>query len=115
MNTIFSAHHYEITREDQEYALEKAEGLAKFVSENSDLKIEFTKDAKHKSGEIFRADMTAISGGSRTHAVGHGSTMREALDKAKDELKRRITKVKRKKTKISRAIGAKVKKLIAKV
>lgn len=110
MNTIFSAHHYEITQDDQEYALEKAEGLAKFVNENSDLKVEFAKDAKHKSGEIYRADMTVTSGGSKTHAVGHGSTMREALDKSKDELKRRLTREKGKTTKLTRSIGAKIKK-----
>ena len=112
MNTIFSSHHYKITEDDQEYATEKAMSLEKFVTPETEMKIEFSKDSKHTSGDIFRTDMTATTAGDRTHAVGHGSTMREAIDKSKDELKRRLTREKGKITKITRKVQAKIKKAI---
>ena len=110
MKTTYAAENYEITPEVTAYTEEKVQGLERFVhDENAEIRIVYYREPKHQTGEVFRVDMTVHVGAHRTHAVGHGMTMIEALDKAKDELKFRLTREKGRFIKMARAVQSRVK------
>ncbi|MFZ2593274.1 MAG: ribosome-associated translation inhibitor RaiA [Minisyncoccia bacterium] len=96
MNISYKTDNFDLTDEITSYAEEKVVSLEKFIGDQdaheAEILVELSKDEKHHSGLIYRADITVITAEQRTHAVGHGSGMKEALDLAKDELKRRLTR-----------------------
>lgn len=96
MNISYKTDNFDLSDEITSYAEEKVESLKKFVPHiedaDNEVIVELAKDEKHHSGLIYRADITFITAKQRTHAVGHGDTMKAALDLAKDESKRRLTR-----------------------
>lgn len=96
MNTQFKTKDYEITADVRVYAEEKLQTLVKYIdgADESDARfeVELSKDSKHHSGEVCRADVVALASGIDMHAVGHGETMQAAVDMARDDLARRLNR-----------------------
>ena len=97
MNINFKTKGVEINNDVKAYAEEKVQSLVKFLGKDADnarFDIEFSDDPKHVSGDVFRVDIVAIAGKVDKHAVGHGSTMTAAIDDARDDLARRLSRAK---------------------
>lgn len=81
------------------YTEEKLDAVRKLLTHHDDADIscdvQLTKDEKHHSGTIYRADFTVLAGRERVHAVGHGESVQAALDAAKDELSNRLRREKK--------------------
>jgi len=105
MNINFKTKGTEINNDVKVYAEEKVQSLVKFLGKDADnarFDIEFSDDPKHVSGNVFRVDIVAIAGKIDMHAVGHGESFQAAIDLAKDELARRLTRNKTKERNILR-------------
>jgi len=99
MNINFKTKGSDISNDVKAYAEEKVQSLVKFLGKDAQgvrFDIEFSDDPKHVSGDVFRVDMVAIAGKVDKHAVGHGSTMMAAIDDARDDLARRLSRSKAK-------------------
>lgn len=96
MNTQFKTKDYELEADVRVYAEEKLQTLVKYINgaEEVDARfdVELSKDHKHHTGEVCRADIVAIAPGTDMHAVGHGETMQAAIDVARDDLARRLSR-----------------------
>lgn len=113
MNITFKTHNLELTPEIRSYAEEKASAVRKVLGhydENDiDCDIVLSRDDKHATGLVYRADISAIAGGEKIHAVGHGESVTAAIDLAKDDLVRRAAHDKSKRLTLLRRGRAKVK------
>lgn len=115
MNIQYKIKGAEINDTDKDYASKKAQSLLKYINADKDnirFDIEFSEDAKHVSGEVYRVDMVAIAPGLDMHAVGHGETMQAAIDMARDDLARRLRRKKRKDISMLRKGGRMIKKML---
>ncbi len=101
MNMQFRSESVELTEDIRGYVKEKISLSEKVLGdvpeENIRYDVELSKDTTKQSGEIYRADITMHVGTERVHAVGHGENIHAAVDLAKDELTRRISRGKNKK------------------
>jgi len=115
MNIQFKAKGVDITSAVQAYAQEKIESLYKFLDTTYSeprFEVEFSQDAPKKHGEIYRVDIVVTSGKTDMHAVGHGESYQAALDMAKDDLARRLTRAKTKERNILRKGSRMIKKML---
>jgi ribosomal subunit interface protein len=97
MNINFKTKGVDINSDVREDAERKASSLVKFLGndpENVRFDIEFTEDTKRGSGDVYRVDIVAIAGKVDMHAVGHGESYMAAIDVAKDDLARRLSRSK---------------------
>lgn len=113
MNISFKTHNVELDADTRAYAEEKASAVRKVLAhfDDADISCEvvLAKDDKHTSGLVYRADITAYAGSEKVHAVGHGESLKAAIDIAKDDLVRRATHEKDKRITLVRRGRAKVK------
>jgi ribosomal subunit interface protein len=113
MNITFKTHNLELTPDIRSYAEEKASAVRKVLGHHEDSDIDcdvvLSRDDKHATGLIYRADISAFAGKEKVHAVGHGMSITAAIDLAKDELLRRATHDKTKRLTLLRRGRAKVK------
>lgn len=113
MNISFKTHNLELTGELRTYAEEKASAVRKVLGHHAEddisCEIVLSKDDKHATGLVFRADISAYAGAEKVHAVGHGESIKAAIDIAKDELVRRASHDKSKRITLIRRGRAKVK------
>jgi ribosomal subunit interface protein len=113
MNISFKTHNLELTGELRTYAEEKAAAVRKVLGHHDDADISceilLSKDDKHATGLVYRADLSAFAGAEKVHAVGHGESIKAAIDLAKDELIRRASHDKSKRITLIRRGRAKVK------
>jgi len=116
MQVSFKAQTVELTDEVRSYAEAKVAMLTKLLQnveqENIQAEVALEKKQKQQSGDIYRADITIHAGPDRTHAVGHGESIMASIDKAKDDLALRLSKVKNKKRSSFREGSAKIKKML---
>lgn len=96
MNIIFKVNGMDIDDAVKTYTTEKVESLKKFVhgalEPDARVEVEYTKDEKHHAGELYRADIVVVAGGTDMHAIGHGESAQAAVDDARDELVRRLSR-----------------------
>ncbi len=113
MNISFKTHNLDLTDDVRTYAEEKAGAVRKVLGHHAEediaCEILLSRDDKHASGLIYRADISALAGGEKVHAVGHGESIKAAIDLAKDELIRRAAGEKEKRMTLIRKGRAKVK------
>ena len=109
MNLSYKTHNIDLTPDVTRYAEEKSQSLEKLTSLEAMCEVLLSRDEKHQSGVVFRADFTVIDGKTRVHAVGHGESIFAALDMAKDELANRLRREKKMHVRVMRKGGAAVK------
>ncbi len=115
MSINFKTKGTDITSDVKAYAEEKVQSLIKFLGddgENARFDVEFSDDPKHVSGDVYRVDMVAIAGKVDKHAVGHGSTMTAAIDDARDDLARRLSRSKAKERNLLRKGSRMIKRML---
>ena len=116
MHIDFKALTIDLTDDIRDYAQEKVDALGKLLAHTDEdsirADVELAKKQDQQSGDIFRADVTIHAGGDRTHAVGHGESIRAAIDEAKDELSRRLRREKGKKHDMFVRGAAKIKQMM---
>ncbi len=115
MSINFKTKGADISNDVREYAETKANSLIKFLGNdpsNVRFDVEFSEDAKHVSGDVYRVDMVAIAGKIDMHAVGHGSTMMAAIDGARDDLARRLSRSKAKDRNLLRKGSRMIKRML---
>jgi len=116
MHINYKAPTIELTDEVYAYVEEKLAGIEKHLGnidlENVQVDVELARNENQQSGQIFRVDVTVHAGGDRTHAVGHGETLHAAVDEMKDELSRRLKRVKGRRLDALRRGGAKIKNML---
>lgn len=113
MNISFKTHNVELDADTRAYAEEKASAVRKVLGhyDENDISCEIVlaRDDKHATGLVFRADITAYAGSEKVHAVGHGESIKAAIDIAKDDLVRRVVHEKDKRITLVRRGRAKIK------
>lgn len=116
MNMHFRSESVELTEDVRGYVQEKIslseKVLGDIPEENISYDVELSKDTTKHSGEIYRADVTMHFRGDRVHAVGHGETIHAAIDLAKDELTRRLSRGKNKKRSMFLRGAQKIKQML---
>lgn len=113
MNITIKTHNIELTPEIRAYAEEKAAAVRKVLGHHDENDIAcdiiLSRDDKHATGIVYRADYSAFAGSEKVHAVGHGASINAAIDIAKDELVQRASKDKSRGLSLMKRGGARVK------
>ena len=108
MNITYKTDNVSLTPEVRSYVEEKLISIQKLLKDPEEGMCEtiLSRDEKHQTGTVFRADFTVFSGKERMHAVGHGQTILAAIDIAKDELAERLRREKKMHVRVMRKGGA---------
>ncbi|MCX6785070.1 MAG: ribosome-associated translation inhibitor RaiA [Candidatus Komeilibacteria bacterium] len=101
------AKNLDLTAPLKEYIDLKMKKLAKFIKNNEHYQIDLSRDAHHKKGEVFRAEINLAIANEVFRAVEIGPDIRSALDVARDKMFLQINKIKQKKISARRAGGKK--------
>ncbi len=117
MNINFKTKGADITNDIKAYANEKVSTLVKFLGSSVDndvprFDIEFSEDPKHISGEVYRVDLVVVVGKIDMHTVGHGESMNAAIDMARDDMARRLSRNKAKERNLLRKGSRMIKKML---
>lgn len=96
MNIQFYAKNVDLTEEIKDYINDKIGGLEKYDSGIMECGTDLSKDSHHQKGEIYRfeVNMTLNHSKSLLRVECFGKNAMEAIDLAKDKLKRQITDLK---------------------
>jgi putative sigma-54 modulation protein len=97
MNIAIKATHLDLTPAIKKYAEDKVEALSKFI-DAIEGKVELERSTKHKSGEVFRAEISMIVGGRKLYAEATAEDMYAAIDLTIPKIKEQIAKFKDKRT-----------------
>ncbi|MBX4188288.1 MAG: ribosome-associated translation inhibitor RaiA [Candidatus Doudnabacteria bacterium] len=95
MNIAIKATHFEMTEAIKTYAIEKVEGLGKYI-DPMEAHIELERDRKHNSGLVFRAEIMLTVGGKQMRADALAEDMYAAIDLVIPKIKEQIAKFKEK-------------------
>jgi putative sigma-54 modulation protein len=110
MNISIKATHFDVTPSIQEYAEEKVGQLGKYI-DAQEAKIELERERKHKSGEVFRAEVDLIvSGKKNMWADATAEDMYAAIDLVVPKIKEQIHKFKDKRLTLEKRGGRSAKK-----
>ena len=99
----------------KDYAEKKILALEKFFVGAGEVlaQIEVGKTTQHhKSGNVFRAEVSIRAGGQNYYAVSEKDDLYAAIDEVKDEVAQEVISSKSKKETLFRRGGAKIKELI---
>lgn len=99
----------------KDYAEKKILSLQKYFQNEEDVLafVEIGKTTQHhKSGEVFKAEVSIRAKGTDHYSVSEKSDLYAAIDDVKDEIARSIVSSKKKKETLFRKGGAKIKELI---
>ncbi|MBI3952464.1 MAG: ribosome-associated translation inhibitor RaiA [Candidatus Doudnabacteria bacterium] len=94
MNISIKSTHLPLISSIKQYAEEKVRGMEKYISGPIEAKIELERSRKHRSGEIFRAELMLIVGGKIMRAEADGEDIYAAIDLAIPKLREQISKFK---------------------
>ena len=100
MNLNFKSKNTKLTEADQEFIEEKLTGLGRLVKPEDKVFVEAEVDAKHKSGLIFRLEVTINP--PQFYADARGNDFYEALDLVLPKIKEQLAKQKDKKVSLRR-------------
>lgn len=116
INTKIKATDIILTPEISEYLDKRLSALEKFVDAEDDANICFVELARttshHKTGDVFKAELTLHLGGQSFRAVSELSDLHSAIDEAKVELLRELRANKTKRISLIRRGGRQLKNLI---
>jgi putative sigma-54 modulation protein len=110
MKITIKGTYVDLTPAIKEYLNEKIGGLARYAEKLS-AKVELERDQHHRSGEVFRAEVTIIADGKSIRAEAISPDMYASIDLVVPKLKEQITKFKKKRTVLERK-GARLAKKI---
>jgi len=85
-----------LTEDIKDYINDKIGGLEKYDSGIIECGVDLSKDAHHQKGEIYRFEVNITLNHSKSllRVEAYGANVMEAIDLAKDKLKRQITDLK---------------------
>ena len=98
MNIAIKGTNLGLTDEIKEYAEDKVGNLTKFLPGVLEIKVELERARKHRSGEVFRAEVMLIVGGKVMRADAGAEDIYAAIDLVIPKLKEQISKFKDKRT-----------------
>ncbi len=98
------------------YAEEKTAAFSKVIDatrlDAALCSVEFKRSAQHQSGDVCYAEVTLETDGKIYRASEEATTLRNAMDKVKDEIVRQITRDKAKKESLFKRGGRLAKRLV---
>lgn len=115
MNIQIKATEMNLTPAIKDYAEKKVSALDKYFHGKGEVvaQIEVGKTTHHhKSGNVFRAEISIRAEGKHYYAVSEKDDLYASIDEVKDEVAREIVSLKSKRETLFRKGGAKVKALI---
>lgn len=115
MNVQIKATEMSLTPAIKDYAEKKVLALDKFFHGKGEAlcQIEVGKTSHHhKSGNVFRAEISVRAEGKHYYAVSEKDDLYASIDEVKDEIAREVISLKSKKETLFRRGGAKIKQLI---
>lgn len=90
------AKNLEVTPILQEYIDLKMKKLVRFMKADDNCQIDLSRDAHHKSGLVFRAEINMETNGKALRAEESSSDIRQSLDLARDKIIWQLNKNKEK-------------------
>ncbi len=116
MNINFKATSIELTDAIRDYAEKRIESILKIFGEDAGetvFDVELSKTTNHhKSGDIFRTEITARSAGNQYRVVFVRDDLYASIDEAKDELMRKIVAEKGKSQTLMRRGSKQIKNIL---
>lgn len=114
MNINVKATNMELTEALTEYVNKKIASIEKFITADAASgHIEIGKTTQHhKQGEVFKAEYDLVINGKNFYSVAEKTDLYTAIDSAKEELVRQITRTKDKKQTLYKRGASSVKKMI---
>ncbi len=115
MTTNIKATNIELTRAISDYVNKKIESINKLVNDFKEVSVyvEVGKTTNHhKQGDYFKAEFDVVIDGEKFFTVSEESDLYKAIDRAKDDLVRRVKNSKKKKTTLFKRGAMSVKKMI---
>lgn len=114
MNINIKATNMELTEAIEGYVNKKLASLGKFIQEDKiSGYVEIGKTTEHhKNGDVFKAEYNLQLDGKKFYAVSEKSDLYAAIDDAKEEFIRQITRTKDKKQTLYKRGATSVKKMI---
>ncbi|MCL5667232.1 MAG: ribosome-associated translation inhibitor RaiA [Patescibacteria group bacterium] len=100
MNINYKSTNTSLTQSDKDYIADKLESLASFMKDGDKAFIETEIDKKHKSGLVFRMEISINP--PKYYAEARGNDFYEALDLALPKIKEQLAKQKDKKISLRR-------------
>ena len=100
MNINFKGTHTKLTETDQEYIADKLNALSSFIKDADKVFVEAEMDAKHKSGLVFRLEISINP--PQFYADARGNDFYEALDLVLPKIKEQLAKQKDKRVSLRR-------------
>ncbi len=115
MATNIKATNIELTSAVSDYVNKKIESINKLVDEFKEISVyvEVGKTTNHhKQGEYFKAEFDVVIDGEKFFTVSEENDLYKAIDRAKDDLIRRVKNSKKKKTTLFKRGTMSVKKMV---
>ncbi len=115
MATNIKATNIELTSAVSDYVNKKIESINKLVDEFKEISVyvEVGKTTNHhKQGEYFKAEFDVVIDGEKFFTVSEENDLYKAIDRAKDDLIRRVKNSKKKKTTLFKRGAMSVKKMV---
>jgi putative sigma-54 modulation protein len=114
MNINITAKTIELTPALKDYAEKRFGGISKFIQGEPSVSVEIGKTTQHhKQGEVFIAEINVVTPlGKQYRAVSEKSDIYEAIDDARNEIVRELTRDKEKKMTLFRRGAQRIKNLI---
>lgn len=115
MTTNIKATNIELTSAISNYVNKKIESINKLVNDFKEVSVyvEVGKTTNHhKQGDYFKAEFDVVIDGEKFFTVSEESDLYKAIDRAKDDLVRRVKNSKKKKTTLFKRGAMSVKKMI---
>ncbi len=100
MNINYKGTHASLSENDQNYIEDKINGLGRLVKPADNVFVEVQMDAKHKSGLVFRLEISINP--PQFYAEARGNDFYEALDLVIPKIKEQLAKQKDKKVSLRR-------------
>ena len=101
MNIQLKGTNVNLTPSIKEYVEDKIGNLGKYIVAG-EAKVELARDRHHKTGDVFRAEVTLVAGGKVMRADAEAEDIYASIDIVIPKLKEQISKFKDKKTTLQR-------------
>ncbi len=116
MKISYKTKDMEMTPAIQEYADKRLSALDRFVAQDDEsvlCVVELGKTTKHhKSGDVFRAEVSLHIAGKDLYAVSERDDLYVAIDEVRDEIVRQVTSHRDKTTTLMRRGAAQIKNMV---
>ncbi|MBL7045720.1 MAG: ribosome-associated translation inhibitor RaiA [Parcubacteria group bacterium] len=106
--------HLELDADTALYLDEKLSALEKYVNKDDEsikVDVELEHMHRHKSGDVYRAEINVLIDGKMIRAESKGEAIREVIDKVQDESAKNLRRHKKKRFSMLKRTGAKMKEM----